>query len=128
MKAAFLPVCAALALAAACGSKPDGSGVPRDAYMDQLSAEQVTTFCAWGIQKQGGGGEHTCSWGTQRIMTIAECEAKQWPHCQLSLFEDCLGSLADACDRTATAPCAEYADCARANAPDAGAAGADAGP
>ena len=121
---------AGLAVAfAACASK-DASGVPRDAFMDALTAEQVTTFCAWGIQKQGGSGEHTCSWGTQTIMSIAECEAKKWPHCPLAMFEDCIDSLAGACDKGPTAECSTFAVCSEDHAvpgADAGVAPGDAG-
>jgi hypothetical protein len=133
VKPAVLCACAfaALCAAAACSSgKPDTSGVPRDAYMDELPSEQVTTFCAWGVQKQGGSGEHTCSWGTQKIMTIAECEAKKWPHCALATFEDCVNSLVDVCDQGPTSECTAYGTCAAAHPAagrDAGVAGDDAG-
>ncbi len=133
MKPALLAAAATLAAAAlgACSSTRDTSGLPRDAYMDELTADQVTTFCAWGIQKQGGSGKHSCPWGQQTIMTIAECEAKPWPHCALSMFEDCLDSLAGVCDLGPTEACTAYAVCAKdhpAAGPDAGVPGGDAGP
>ena len=119
----------ALAALAFAGCKADASGVSRSSYMDELSKEDITTFCAWGVHKQGGGGKHACSWGTQTIMTIEECEAKAWPHCPLSMFEDCANSLSDVCDRGPTTDCTTFATCTRdhpALAPDAGAA-SDAG-
>ncbi|MGC4115312.1 MAG: hypothetical protein QM765_12045 [Myxococcales bacterium] len=129
-RALFLVTALALAYVGAC-SAPDTSGLPRGTYMDQLTSEQIITFCAWGIQKQGGSGEHPCDGGTQKIMTIDECKAKRWPHCPLSMFEDCLDSLYDVCDPGPTGACTVYATCAKAHpalSPDAGLPGTDAGP
>ena len=121
---------AAVATLAIAGCKADTSGVPGDLYMDELSTDQVTTFCAWGVQKQGGGGKHACDWGTQTIMTIEQCQAKAWPHCRLSLFEDCANSLSGVCDRGPTSACTSYGTCAvdhPAAGPDAGVDLGDAG-
>jgi len=135
LRLAALLACALAAALAWAGCSGDAgcvdrSGVSREAYMDELSAEQVTIVCAWDVQKQGGSGHHTCSWGTQTIMTIEECEAVRWPHCPLALFEDCANSLSDVCDRGPTSECTAFQDCTRdqpAQVPDAGVA-ADAGP
>ncbi len=108
-----LLVATASLAAASCtrSSGTAGSGVPGDVYLDEMTGAERATFCQWWIGRMGGGGAHTCDWGTVTIMTDEQCEAHPWPHCLASLAEACAATLSGACDRGESPQCQDYADC-----------------
>lgn len=114
---------AALAvIATACGGDGDStsgySGVDRNKYIDELTADEKLRLCSWAIPREGGAGEYSCSDGaTGTIYTIEECSsttASATAHCLVSLVEQCVLSLdGDPCLIRTSAACQSYMQCAK---------------
>lgn len=106
---AFFLAASGLALAAACGSP---SGVDSAAYIDELTAAEFATLCAYRVEAIGTSST-TCGALTLRVSTQAQCEAESRPHCLVSSLEACVDSLAgDPCNLFKTTACATYLMCA----------------
>ena len=61
---------------AACGGD-SGSGIDKNKKMNALSSGEVTTFCTWAIDEQGGTGHRTMCGDVQIVVnTQMECEGQ----------------------------------------------------
>jgi hypothetical protein len=121
MKSSFACMLFASVLIIGCGGDDGGdtSGVDQAKPITDLSTSEVTTFCQWSIDVQGGAGHETdCGDGvTVTVNTQAECEAEyaQIPTgCStvtVAEMEACVDALAaEPCNFEASA-CAEYFAC-----------------
>jgi hypothetical protein len=116
--AAAALVCFATACGGEGGSTSGYSGVDRNKYIDQLTAEEKQRLCSWAIPREGGAGDYSCSDGaTGNIYTIEECAssmANTKAHCLVSLVESCILSLdGDPCMLKTTAACQSYVQCVK---------------
>jgi hypothetical protein len=97
------------------GGTAGPSGVPSDAYLDELNAEQLHALCVWGIPLQGGPGERECDDGvTLTTHTVKECSVDTVTiHCTVASVEACLLSLnGDPCALLTSTSCAADLQCA----------------
>src|SRR5687768_9113890 len=83
MKIAFISALFLSALLTACGGDDDGGGssdhgVDGSKAITTLTDDEVSAFCTWAIDAQGGAGSETdCGDGvTVTVSTQAECEAE----------------------------------------------------
>lgn len=107
LAALLLPL--GIALLAACGSP---SGVDSAKYIDELTAEEVTTLCAYRVEAIGTSSV-TCGVLTLEAISQTKCETDGRPHCLVSSLEDCVDSLAgDPCNFFKTSACSTYLMCA----------------
>jgi hypothetical protein len=123
MKPGFLSVLVLSAFLAACGGDDDGggdgSGVDGSKAITTLEAGEVTSFCTWVIDIQGGPDSETeCGDGlTVTVPTQAECEAEYGSvpdACSgvtVSELEGCVEAFADDPCQLGGSACSEYYEC-----------------
>ncbi len=100
------------------GGGGNGSGIPASTQINDLSPTQVTSFCAWSINLQGGENIETdCGDGfSVDTGTVAECTESfdDFPQCNLTIgqVEPCLFAVADdPCEGFNSAACAALGAC-----------------
>jgi hypothetical protein len=100
----------AMAMVVSCGG---GSGVDGDKYADELSEEEARSLCEWGIEEQGGVQEKDCgNMLSVSIKAVDTCVSQTRPHCKVSVYEDCIGSLGgDPCKIFTNTECAAFLMC-----------------
>jgi hypothetical protein len=89
--------------------------LPSDAYLDELTPDEIHALCAWGIPLQGPAGETQCDDGIRLTPeTVEECSAANVTiHCTVGVLEACTLSLnGDPCKLLTSAACATYINCA----------------
>jgi hypothetical protein len=100
------------------GGTAGPSGVPSDAYLDELTADQLHALCVWGVPLQGGPGQKQCdSTTTVTTETVEECSVDMVTiHCTVAMLETCELSLnGDPCAILTSTACLAYIDCAAGN-------------
>jgi len=100
------------------GGSVGPSGLPSDAYLDELSPGELHDLCAWVVPLEGGPGEKSCdSTTTVNTPTVDECSVDTITiHCTVGSVELCALSLnGDACALFTSAECLAYIDCALGN-------------
>ena len=99
----------------------DTSGVDQSQAITELDDAEVTAFCQWAIEVQGGAGtEIDCGDGvTITVYSRAECEAEYaevpagCSGVTVGELELCVDAIAeDACSAFGAEACAEYFECA----------------
>ena len=90
------------------------SGLPGDAYMDELTPGEIRTLCEWAIDAQGGPGTKACPDGTTvNTPTVESCTAGNFDaHCPIRLIEVCMSAIdGDPCLVLTSSACEQYVYC-----------------
>jgi len=96
------------------------SGLPSDAYLDELTSSELYDLCAWVVPLEGGPGTKQCdSSTTLDTPTVEDCALDTVTiHCTVGMVERCALTLnGDACMLLTSAPCEEYIQCALGSSP-----------
>jgi hypothetical protein len=99
------------------GGNVGPSGVRSDAYLDELTADELHAICAWATPLEGGPGKRMCDNNvTLTTPTVEECSVDTITiHCTVALVEACVLSLnGDPCLLLSSTACAAYIACATA--------------
>jgi hypothetical protein len=111
-----------VAMVAACGGGPGASsGVTQSKAITELDAGEVSVFCEWAIEVQGGANHKTeCGDGVSiTVYDQAKCEAEYadvpaaCSTVTVAEMEGCVNALGDnACGAFQSSACSEYLMCA----------------
>ena len=91
-----------------------GAGVPGTKTPSQLTPAELTTFCRYMVDAQGGPGRmENCGDFSVSVPTYAACENDALGLCQrpISEYETCLEMVDSPCDVFSTSACAPLLQC-----------------